>query len=204
MFDQICPAGTLVRVPSYGLKVRCSSAKESSSGLLEGGNWDGSFCGTSTATFTTYAPAISSLEGSPQPVADGITVRTRLDPANLDFVPLPAAAAGSTSGEWFAAFGQRPLVRFSGLSATTNLAIDVFVWPELVVPPASCCLPLTPVQYEPEFGQMLHWVNSLPLIAPGNSFQSVFKAIQGAARTIFRFVDKGATFAVRAADALHV
>jgi len=204
MFDQICPAGTMVRVAAYGLKVRCSSARETSSGLLEGGNWDGSFCGTSTSTCTTYAGACGALEGTPQPVLEGMTIRTRLDPANLDFVAMPAAAAGSTGAEWFAGFGNRPIMRFSGLSATTILAIDVYVWPELVVPPATCCLPLAPVKYEPEFRQMLHWLNSLPLIAPGNSFKSVFEAIRKGMGTVFRFVDRGVGLAVKTADVLHV
>jgi hypothetical protein len=190
------------RLLSIGLKVNLGSGDDTKAGVLKGGTWDGNLFGTAPTTWTTYAEAISSIEGATFDVSDGITVRSKYWKANRDFVTPPANQYGATAGELFRTLGSRPLVQFTGLAATTLLSIKAVWYIEVKVAKNNCPIPLKTPPHEPEFEGMVYFVNNQPYIVAGHSFKSFLKGAAKAAGGAFRWVTKNTENVGKVAAAL--
>jgi hypothetical protein len=130
-----------------------------------------------------------------------MTVHGKIKSGNLVFSTVLSAAYGSTAGEWLAAFGSRPIIRFSGLAATTILSVQVVFYLEVKVNRNTCPLVIPRRVVEPEFSSMCTWANNQAFVTTGHSFKSFFAGIGKAAKTVFNIV-KGSQPLLKAATSL--
>jgi hypothetical protein len=201
LFSTILGSTGKYRIIGSGLKINCVSGTDTQSGTLEGGEWNGNLHGSDVSHYTTYSTAITSLETGLHEVKEGVTVHGKIRKENRDFTTAPTAVYGGTAGDQFLAYGSRPLVRFTGLAATTILSVQAVYYLEVKVNRNTCPLILPKRSTEPEFDQMATWANNQAFVTAGHSFKSFFAGVGRAAKTVFRIVRESPTL-LKAATSL--
>lgn len=170
---QMVNANQYSRLVSVGLRV-APNHLETANGMLEG--FESSVLArTAAATWVANSTLVNQPLGQTFTIDEGITVRRGCHNDYTKFY-LPNAAiytgAPATRNTW----RECPLIRFSGLSATTTLYIS---WAAVyeTIPVYNSPIPAHLSPYEPELDGILHLINTLPFVSKGNSFASFMRGI---------------------------
>lgn len=183
----VCPSGTQLRVLAAGLRANAISPAESNSGTFDG---FASHFGLRTAVATYNANHYCTddqVNVAPYPISDGITVRKRhLEYSHSYVLPLSVGYWAGTVNT----YGEMPVIRTAGISATTVIRYDWVVVYE-VVGRASCSpFPIVDSKLEPDLPKIDALISDYPLAASGHSFKDFVKQVMRAGVRLGRFVYK--------------
>lgn len=173
-----------IRCTSAGIRVNCSSPKESSSGTLT--PYSTRYCGKNAAATGSwnYNTALLTQKCGPQlNVMDGCCVRRRTTDTGLTMINPPQyyyATAPST-------YGEMPLITFSGCSATTVLEIEWALHYEVRGTDASP-FPSSDTNTDKNFELAQTFVNNQPMAVTGHSFLPFLRSLWGGFQKVARVV----------------
>jgi hypothetical protein len=130
---------------------------------------------TAAATWVANSLLLANPVGDPYAIKDGITVRKNVSKASMSFVT-PPTAIYTASPAGYIPFGTMPLIRFSGLSATTILSIS---WVSIIEVTTNLGSPLVtqPDPYEPEWEHALVYMGRQPLVTSASTFKSFLQTV---------------------------